>query len=65
MKDTLDELGGGIHKYKLGEMARYRVIKVPKKCRSLYDEDTRTVEGKLYFIILYVDFLLLLVYLVY
>ena len=46
VKDTLDELGGGIHKYKLGERARYRVIKVPKKCRRLYDEDTRTVEGK-------------------
>jgi len=48
LKDTINELSGGVHKYKLGEMARYKVIKVPRKCKKLFDEDTRTVEGKSY-----------------
>jgi len=48
LKETINELSGGVHKYKLGEMARYKVIKVPRKCKKLFDEDTRTVEGKSY-----------------
>jgi len=48
LKETINDLSGGVHKYKLGEMARYKVIKVPRKCKKLFDEDTRTVEGKSY-----------------
>lgn len=35
-----------IHKYKISERARYKVMKVPKKCKKMFDEDTGTVEGK-------------------
>jgi len=33
-----------IHKYKISERARYKVMKVPKKCKKMFDEDTGTVE---------------------
>ena len=57
LKETINELSGGVHKYKLGEMARYKVIKVPRKCKKLFDEDTRTVEGKSYHEYVYYLFL--------
>lgn len=48
VKTTLGELGGtaGVHKYKLGEVARYRVHRIPRHCEEEYDAETRTVEGE-------------------
>jgi hypothetical protein len=47
VKNTLTELGGihSVHRYSVGETARYKVGKVPKTLRY-YDADTKTVEGK-------------------
>mmetsp|Transcript_10638 Transcript_10638/g.23488 ORF Transcript_10638/g.23488 Transcript_10638/m.23488 type:complete len:1001 (+) Transcript_10638:135-3137(+) len=51
VKNTLGELGGisSVHKYKLGERARYKVVKVPsgksrERMGDAYDVETRTVE---------------------
>ena len=46
VKNTLTELGGihSVHRYSVGETARYKVGKVPKTLRY-YDADTKTVEG--------------------
>jgi len=51
VKRTVGELGGGtgMHKFKEGELARYRVGKVPKERSRNYDSfdhDTWTVEGE-------------------
>lgn len=46
VKNTLTELGGihSVHKYTEGEIARYKVGKVPKTLVQ-YDAETKTVEG--------------------
>lgn len=48
VKNTLEKLGGisGVHKFKVGERARYRVTKVPSRCLDVYDPETKTVEGE-------------------
>ena len=40
-------LGEGVHKYKIGEVARYRVVgRAPRGLGELYDPETNTVEGE-------------------
>ncbi len=41
----LGKLGGRARKYRLGELARYKIVNVLWRLRT-YDVNTRTVEGK-------------------
>jgi hypothetical protein len=48
VKHTLEDIGdslSGLHRYRVGERARYKVIKEPR-CLDLYDPETKTVEGE-------------------
>ena len=36
----------GVHKYKIGEVVRYRSARVPSRFPDAYDEETGTVEGE-------------------
>ena len=53
VKNTLGELGGlnGVHRFKLGERARYKTVKIRDKnwmiAEGKYDVMTMTAEGKL------------------